>query len=103
MYFVSRIVSIVLILLLSTTVLQYGFSIGDKSPEKKMELCKKMTEDSSSEEDAGADSEEDSIEGEFYHSEINISKLLGESKRFECSTLPYGLGYWSISTPPPRI
>lgn len=62
-----------------------------------------MTEDSSSEEDSGDDTEEDAIEGEFYLSELNISKQLSGSGRFECSTVPYGQGYWSITTPPPRI
>lgn len=62
-----------------------------------------MTEDSSSEEDAGDDTEEDAIEGEFYLSELTISSQLSGSGRFDCTAVPYGQGYWSITTPPPRM
>jgi hypothetical protein len=84
-------------------VLQYGFSIEDSAFEKRMELCKKINEDSSSEEDTGDDSEEDALEGEFLRSQINISSQLGASNRNECVAMPYGQGFWSIITPPPRM
>lgn len=99
----TRIVSLVLILLLSTTVLQYSFPFGDSSFQKKIELCKKMCEDTSSEEDTSDDAEEDSIDAEFLRSGISIVSQLTASNIYHRSAMAAGQEYWRISTPPPRI
>ena len=84
-------------------MLQYSFPFGDTSFQKKIELCKKIYEDNSSEEDTSNDTEEDSIEAEYFNSEISITAQLNASNRNECDAIPYGQGYWSIITPPPRM
>lgn len=83
-------------------MLQYSVSFGENAFQKKTELYKKTCEDTSTEEDASDDSEEDGIEAELLLSALSIMSQVMAVNTCRYSATPNGQGYWRISTPPPR-